>query len=60
MSQYSIDDRNIRLAFDQLDTERKVFITLKALGFKLLVTEAIHFDGGYLDQAWLRFMHQST
>lgn len=31
LSQCSIDDRNIRLAFDRLDTERKGFITLKDL-----------------------------
>jgi hypothetical protein len=24
------------------------------MGFKLLVSEATHFDGGHLDQAWLR------
>jgi hypothetical protein len=34
----------------------EVFITLKSLGFKPLVTEATHFDGGHLDQAWLRVM----
>ena len=34
----------------------EVFLTMKALGFVLLVSEATHFDGGHLDQAWLRIM----
>ena len=37
-----------------------LFITLKSLEFKLLVSEATHLDGGHLDQAWLRIMHPST
>ena len=32
----------------------EVFKTLKDLGFSSLVSEATHFDGGHLDQAWLR------
>jgi hypothetical protein len=38
----------------------EVFISLKALGFKLLVSEATHFDGGHLDQAWLRVTTSTT
>jgi hypothetical protein len=33
-----------------------VFAILKSAGFKLLLTDATHFDGGHLDQAWLRVM----
>ena len=44
----------------QRSPSHEVFITLKALGFNLIVTEATHFDGGHLDQAWLRIMHPST
>ena len=36
----------------------EVFAILKSLGFKLLLTEATHFDGGHLDQAWLRVMRR--
>ena len=32
----------------------EVFLTMKALGFKRLISEATHFDGGHLDQIWLR------
>ena len=31
-----------------------VFQTLESMGFKLLVTEATHINGGHIDQAWLR------
>ena len=32
----------------------EVFAILKSDGFKLLLDVATHFDGGHLDQAWLR------
>ena len=31
-----------------------VFTLLRSMGFKLLVAEATHFDGGHLNQAWFR------
>ena len=32
----------------------QVFIILRSLGFNLLLHEATHFEGGHLDQAWIR------
>jgi hypothetical protein len=34
--------------------EDEVFKTLRTMGFKPLITEATHFTGGHIDQAWLR------
>jgi hypothetical protein len=34
--------------------KHEVFQTLRSMGFELLVTEATHFAGGHIDQAWLR------
>ncbi len=34
--------------------DHEVFATLRSMHFNLLVSEATHFDGGHLDQAWLR------
>ena len=32
----------------------EVFKSLKSMGFKLLTQEATHFEGGHIDQAWLK------
>jgi hypothetical protein len=46
-------DFNICLA---RSPEHEVFKTLRTMGFKPLITEATHFTGGHIDQAWLRDM----
>ena len=37
----------------------QVFLTLKSLGFNQIIHEATHFEGGHLDQAWLRSEKES-
>ena len=37
----------------------QVFLTLKSLGFNLIIHEATHIEGGHLDQAWLRSEKES-
>ena len=37
----------------------EVFTLLRLMGFNLLVTEATHFHGGKIDQAWLRITSDS-
>ena len=32
----------------------EVFTALRLLGFQLLISEATHYNGGKIDQAWLR------
>ena len=46
-----IGDFNI-CAVEQPNHE--VFTTLKSRGFHPLISEATHFEGGHLDQAWIR------
>ena len=40
--------------------DHDVFLTLRSMGFKLLNSEATHFRGGHLDQAWLRSREENT
>ena len=38
----------------QKRSNHQVFNILRSLGFNLLLHEATHFEGGHLDQAWIR------
>ena len=37
-----------------LGTNNEIFTSLHIMGFQPLISEATHFSGGHLDQAWLR------
>ena len=36
------------------DPNHEVFTTLRSKGFRPMTSEATHFSGGHIDQAWLR------
>ena len=38
----------------QKSSNHQVFHILRSLGFNLLLHESTHFEGGHLDQAWIR------
>ena len=41
------------------DPNHGIFTTLRSMGFRLMTSEATHFAGGHIDQAWLRNSSES-